>query len=255
MATLLRSRVPGATGMAGEGVVLESLKDPEIGEVMFLSRCPCGISHSKPKEVLDADFLNPAPLELKLRGWNARLLCLGFFRRHGCKYLLSAQLQIHPAGGLNPVLGANPPMSFAHVSGAGTEGLQSGLIRWARVKGKTENDLRRLGFSHAFAFRPGFSMPTAGLQHAHRYFRHLNWHFPLEPAVHHPQGFCILSELGERHDSVPASSGLPDHSGRRRHHCLGSGLRPQSGACRFIRQWVPFECLHRALHFSDPSKG
>ena len=35
---------------------------------------------------------------------------------------------------------------------------------WARVKGKTENDLLDLGFEKAFMFRPGAIIPLRGIK-------------------------------------------------------------------------------------------
>ena len=53
----------------------------------------------------------------------------------------------------------NPAMSFAYVSGAGTDSTEQGRSMWARVKGKTENDLLKLPFSRVFLFRPGVIQP------------------------------------------------------------------------------------------------
>ena len=35
---------------------------------------------------------------------------------------------------------------------------------WARIKGKTENDLLSLGFKHAYMFRPAFIQPMDGIK-------------------------------------------------------------------------------------------
>jgi hypothetical protein len=35
---------------------------------------------------------------------------------------------------------------------------------WARVKGRTENELLKLGFQHAFMFRPGYIQPLDGIR-------------------------------------------------------------------------------------------
>lgn len=39
--------------------------------------------------------------------------------------------------------GPNPGMRFIYVSGGGTDSSENGKLMWARVKGKTENDLMR----------------------------------------------------------------------------------------------------------------
>ncbi len=49
----------------------------------------------------------------------------------------------------------NPQMTFVYVSGRGTDSSEKGGSMWARVKGKTENDLLRLPFKAAYMFRPG----------------------------------------------------------------------------------------------------
>jgi hypothetical protein len=50
-------------------------------------------------------------------------------------------------------------MTFVYVTGAGTDSSERGKRMWARVKGKTENDLMKLGFKGAYMFRPGVIQP------------------------------------------------------------------------------------------------
>jgi hypothetical protein len=47
------------------------------------------------------------------------------------------------------------------------------------VKGKTENDLRKLPFKKAYAFRPGFIKPMVGMKHTNTYYRYINWLLPI----------------------------------------------------------------------------
>jgi hypothetical protein len=46
-------------------------------------------------------------------------------------------------------------MTFIYVSGSGTDSTEEGRVMWARVKGRTENDLLRLPFKAVYMFRPG----------------------------------------------------------------------------------------------------
>ena len=62
------------------------------------------------------------------------------------------------------VLAKNNGMTFCYVSGAGTDSTEQGRMMWARVKGKTENDLLGLGFKDAYMFRPGFIQPMRGIK-------------------------------------------------------------------------------------------
>jgi hypothetical protein len=48
------------------------------------------------------------------------------------------------------------------VSGSHTDSTEKGRLMWARVKGKTENDLMTLGFKAQYNFRPGIMLPFDG---------------------------------------------------------------------------------------------
>ena len=58
----------------------------------------------------------------------------------------------------------NPAMTFIYVSGAGTDSSEKGRVMWARVKGRTENALRRLPFKAVYLFRPGLIQPLHGIR-------------------------------------------------------------------------------------------
>jgi uncharacterized protein YbjT (DUF2867 family) len=73
--------VTGATGMVGEGVLLECLDSPEVTEVLVVSRKPGGRTHAKLREVLHGDFFDLAPIEGQLAGYDACFFCLGVSSR------------------------------------------------------------------------------------------------------------------------------------------------------------------------------
>jgi hypothetical protein len=54
---------------------------------------------------------------------------------------------------------------------------------WARVKGKTENDLFRLPFKQVFAFRPGYMHPTPGLKNTLSFVKYVAWLYPVVRAL------------------------------------------------------------------------
>ena len=58
----------------------------------------------------------------------------------------------------------NPGMIFCYVTGAGTDSTEKGRVMWARVKGRTENELLKLPFKAAYMFRPGFIRPMRGVR-------------------------------------------------------------------------------------------
>jgi hypothetical protein len=55
-------------------------------------------------------------------------------------------------------------MVFIYVTGQGTDSTEQGRLMWARVKGKTENDLLKLPFKAAYMFRPAGIQPLYGVR-------------------------------------------------------------------------------------------
>ena len=58
----------------------------------------------------------------------------------------------------------NPGMVFTYVSGRSTDSSEQGRVMWARIKGKTENDLLKLPFKAAYMFRPAGIQPLHGVR-------------------------------------------------------------------------------------------
>ncbi len=73
----------------------------------------------------------------------------------------------------------NPGMTFCYISGAGTDSTEKGRLNWARVKGKTENDLMKLPFKKVFAFRPGFMLASKGARNVPGYYAPFRILYPL----------------------------------------------------------------------------
>jgi uncharacterized protein YbjT (DUF2867 family) len=65
----------------------------------------------------------------------------------------------------------SPAMTFIYVSGAGTDSSERGSSMWARIKGKTENDLQKLSFARVCLFRPGVIQPLHGIRSKTRSYR------------------------------------------------------------------------------------
>lgn len=53
-------------------------------------------------------------------------------------------------------------MVLTYVSGNHTDSSEKSKLMWARVKGKTENELYKLGFKAEYNFRPGVMLPFKG---------------------------------------------------------------------------------------------
>lgn len=163
--------------MVGKGVLFESLDHPEISEVLVVGRNLVGLSHPKLKEIIHKDFRDFSNVKNQLTGYDACFFCLGIssvglkeeeYRKITYDFTLSLA---------KTLLAINPEITFNYVSGQGTDSSETGRVMWARVKGKTENDLINLGFSQSFMFRPGIIIPlrsiksrTKGYQFMYDYF-------------------------------------------------------------------------------------
>lgn len=186
--------ITGATGMVGEGVLMQCLSSAEIDRILVINRKPCGYAHPKLKEIIHADFFDFSAIEHQLSGYNACFFCLGISSVGvdvETYYKMTYTLTMHVAQTLSRL---NSAMTFCYVSGGGTN--ENGRLRWAQVKGKTESDLTKLPFEQVFNFRPGFIKPLAGQKHAHQFYKYINWLFPIGRTIY-PSGFCTMAELGQ----------------------------------------------------------
>jgi nucleoside-diphosphate-sugar epimerase len=196
MNSKLRVILTGATGMVGEGVLNECLNRTEIEEVLVVNRKSCGVNHPKLKEIIHTDFFNVTPLENQLRGYNTCFFCLGVSAvglDENEYYRLTYTLTLHFADLLSRI---NPDMAFMYISGGSTDSTEKGRMIWARVKGKTENDLMKLPFRAAYAFRPGYMHPTPGLKNTLPYYKYISWMYPFLRTVF-PKHVTTLAELGQ----------------------------------------------------------
>jgi uncharacterized protein YbjT (DUF2867 family) len=154
----------GATGMVGQGVLRECLLDPTVESVLVVGRSPTGQRHAKLREIRHDDFFDFSAIESELAGYDACFFCLGVSSvgmseeryRH-----LTHDLTLAAATTLAKL---NPGMVFVYVTGRGTDSTERGPLMWARVKGKTENDLLKLPFKAAYMFRPAGIQPLHGIR-------------------------------------------------------------------------------------------
>ena len=187
--------ITGTTGMVGEGVLLECLTNPKVTEVLSVSRKPAGISHPKLKEYLVPDFLALKEPEEKLEGYDACFFCAGV-SSVGMKEPEYTRMTYDTTLKFARAVSPNPGMTFVYVSGAGTDSTEKGRMMWARVKGKTENDLMKLPFKKVFGFRPGFMVPTKGQKRVLKYYNYVSWLIPLIK-VFFPNSITTISQVGQ----------------------------------------------------------
>ena len=154
----------GATGMVGQGCLRECLLDPSVERVLVVGRSPTGRQHPKLREILHDNFFDFSPIASQLAGYDACFFCLGVSSvgmseeryRH-----LTYDITLAAA---TTLVKLNPGMVFIYVTGRGTDSSEQGRLMWARIKGKTENDLLKLPFKAAYMFRPAGIQPLHGIR-------------------------------------------------------------------------------------------
>jgi len=171
--------ITGVTGMVGEGVLLECLEHPDVEQVLMVNRKPYSLVHPKLKELIVPNFFDLDKVTNELTGYNACFFCAGV-SSIGMKepeYAhVTYELTMHFA---ETVATLNPDMVFDYVSGAMTDSTEKGSVMWARVKGKTENDLLKLPFKKVYNFRPGFMKATAGQKSIKWYYKMIAFLYPV----------------------------------------------------------------------------
>jgi uncharacterized protein YbjT (DUF2867 family) len=159
----MRILIFGATGMVGQGVLLECLRDPGVASVSAIGRTATGMRDPKLHELQLSDMEVYAGMDQQLTGFDACFFCLGVtsngkseadYTRITYGYTLAAGQALSRL---------NPGIAFIYVSGSGTDSSEKGRSMWARVKGRTENALLALPLN-AYMFRPGFIQPMDGIE-------------------------------------------------------------------------------------------
>jgi uncharacterized protein YbjT (DUF2867 family) len=195
----MRVLIFGATGMVGQGVLLECLRDNEVELITTVGRSATGVHDAKVREIVHRDLMDYRGMEESFAGFDACFFCLGV-ASSGMKEAdyehITYGFTLAAAAMLAQV---NPGMTFVFVSGAGTDSTGKGRVMWARVKGRTENELLRLPLN-AYMFRPGFIEPLDGIQSKTPSYRAMyRIAGPLIPLLHRMFPNYILStrEIGQ----------------------------------------------------------
>ncbi|AWM35090.1 NAD-dependent epimerase/dehydratase family protein [Hymenobacter nivis] len=203
----LRVILTGATGMVGEGVLLECLQNPAVAYVLVLSRRPSGRSHPKMTELLHANLQDLGPIESQLTGYDACFFCAGISSIGVSKEEYGRITHDLTLDFARTLARLNPAMTFIYVSGAGTDGTGQSGQHWARVKGRTENELLALPFRRAYMFRPGFMQATPGQRNVPKSYRYIAWLYPLARLLA-PAYVSTMQEVGRAMINA-ASAGAP----------------------------------------------
>lgn len=154
--------ITGATGMLGEGVLLECLQNPAVQEVLIINRKPSPVKHPKLTELLVPDFTRLNEHANAIKGYDACFYCAGISSVGMKEEKYNHITYVTTLAFAKALIEHNREMVFCFVSGSHTDSSEKGKIMWARVKGKTENALMALPFKAEYNFRPGGMLTTPG---------------------------------------------------------------------------------------------
>jgi uncharacterized protein YbjT (DUF2867 family) len=167
----MKVMILGATGMVGQGVLRACLAAQDVDKILLVGRSPLNLEHPRLDQAILADLMEIQTIQERLSGFDACFFCLGVssvglteaqYTRITCELTLAVA---------SCLAGLNPAMVFTYVSGAGTDSSERGATMWARVKGRTENQLKALGFRGVHLFRPGLIQPLDGIRSKTRAYR------------------------------------------------------------------------------------
>ena len=147
----------GATGMVGQAVLRECLRDEAVESVLVIGRNSIGETHPKLRELRRPDMFDFSDVAVELQDYNACFFCLGVSAAGMSEVDYTRMTYDLTLGWARVLARSNPAMTFIYVSGAGT----GGKAMWAQVKGRTENALLSL-FPHSYMFRLAALRPMHG---------------------------------------------------------------------------------------------
>ena len=192
----LKVIITGATGMVGEGVLQECIANPQVEKILLINRKPSRYSDAKIEEILLPNINDLSSVTDKLNNFDACYFCagvssVGMTEENYTK--LTYNLTIDFAKSLAQL---NPNMTFCYVSGTGTDSTEKGRQMWARVKGKTENELMKLPFKAVYNFRPAFMKPSKGAKNVRGFYKVINAVYPFL-RLFSKSYFLTLEEVGK----------------------------------------------------------
>jgi nucleoside-diphosphate-sugar epimerase len=191
----IKAIITGVTGMVGEGVLLECLRNPQVESALAVCRKPLDLSDPKLQEFVAPDFLAIDPATARLAGYDACFYCAGVSSNGMTEEnytRITYDTTLHFA---RTALQANPSIVFSFVSGYQTDSSEQGRVMWARVKGRTENTLMKMFPGKEYNFRPALMRPMPGQRHFYGYNKWM--HKIMYPALSWVFPACTIQEIAQ----------------------------------------------------------
>ncbi|MEU3979388.1 NAD-dependent epimerase/dehydratase family protein [Streptomyces sp. NPDC026672] len=151
----------GGSGMVGQGVLRECLRDERVTSVVSVGRRPLDVTHPKLRHTVHPDLSDLTAIAGELTGTDACFHCLGATSAGRSEEEYRRVNHTFPLAAARAVERVSPGATFVYVSGEGADPTGTSRTMWARVRGETENDLLATDL-HTYVFRPGYIAPRHG---------------------------------------------------------------------------------------------
>lgn len=195
MKSKIKVIITGATGMVGEGILQECISNDKVEKILLINRRPSSYIHAKIEEILHSNLSDISSLSDRVKGYDACYFCLGVSAVGMTEEAYTKVTYDLTLGFAKTLSDINPGMTFCYVSGGGTDSSERGKQMWARVKGKTENNLMKLPLE-VYNFRPAFMKPSPGARNVKGFYKIINMVFPLL-RIFSKTYFLTLKEVAE----------------------------------------------------------
>ncbi|MGC0367424.1 uncharacterized protein YbjT (DUF2867 family) [Rhodococcus sp. 27YEA15] len=205
----MRVAIFGASGMIGQGVLRACLADPTVEQIVVIGRTSPGLHENKIREVVHNDFTDLTAIADVLDGLDGCFYCLGVSSAGHTEAEYTRITYDYTLAVARAVYENSPDATFMYVSGAGTDSSETGRAMWARVKGRTENNLLAMPFT-AYMFRPGYIQPGDGIVSKTPLYRWMyrvgSWLYPVLRRIA-PGYVTTTAELGRAMIALASSDG------------------------------------------------
>lgn len=190
--------------MVGQGALRECLLDPEVDSVVTVGRSALATTEPKQQHVVHAHFGDLTPIAAQLADADACFYCMGVTSAGLTEAEYTPVTHDYALEAARVVGG-----TYVYVSGEGANAESNTM--WARVKGRTENELLALD-RPVFVVRPGFIQPRNGITSRTRIYRYLyswsSWLFPLLKKVA-PKYVTTTENLGRAMVALAKGAAAP----------------------------------------------
>jgi hypothetical protein len=187
----------GATGLTGSIVVGRLLMDPQISQLISVSRKSLDIKSPKLKEIIISHLSEIPNYHPQLRG-DIYFCCLGGTLKEAGSREKFKQVDYDAVIEFGKIANAHRCYSFVLISSIGAS--SNSLFFYNRIKGDVEIALQKLSFKSLIIFRPGFLIGNRkNYRRGERMFVEVfRWISPFFPSIIKKRVMTHAQELAER---------------------------------------------------------